>query len=184
MAVITASSLFGYDTTSLAHLYLGSFSHLSRQILSSSVRLDVERCCTAMVKSLQSCSIRFKSGLWLDHSRTFRDLSRSPSCVVLAVCLGLLSCWKVNLRHWGPEHSGASFHQGSLCTLIRSSFPRSWLVTLTELQSLLVSAAWKTSPQHDAATTIIHHREGARLPPWRLAFKSKFICHMRRIQQV
>ena len=31
-------------------------------------------------------------------SRTFRDLSRSHSCVILAVCLGLLSCWKVNLR--------------------------------------------------------------------------------------
>ena len=27
----------------------------------------------------------FKSGFWLGHSRTFRDLSRSRSCVVLAV---------------------------------------------------------------------------------------------------
>uniref|UniRef100_A0AAZ3PAF7 Peptidase S1 domain-containing protein n=1 Tax=Oncorhynchus tshawytscha TaxID=74940 RepID=A0AAZ3PAF7_ONCTS len=33
------------------------------------------------------------SELWLGHSRTFRDLSRSQSCVVLAVCLGRLSCW-------------------------------------------------------------------------------------------
>ena len=44
------------------------------------------------------------SGLWLGHSRTFRDLSRSHSCVVLAVCLGSLSCSKVNLcpslRSW------------------------------------------------------------------------------------
>ena len=31
-------------------------------------------------------------------SGTFRDLSRNHSCVVLAVCLGSLSCWKVNLR--------------------------------------------------------------------------------------
>ena len=30
---------------------------------------------------------------------------------------------------WGPECSGAGFHQGSLCTLLRSSFPRSWLVS-------------------------------------------------------
>ena len=57
-----------------------------------------ERCCTAMLRSLQRCSIGFKSGLWLGHSRTFRDLSQSHSCVVLAVCLGLLSCWKVNHR--------------------------------------------------------------------------------------
>ena len=47
--------------------------------------------------SLQSCSIRFKSGLWLGHSTTFRDLSRSRSCVVLAVGLGVLSYWKGNL---------------------------------------------------------------------------------------
>ena len=43
---------------------------------------------------------RFKSGLWLGHSRTFRDLSRSHSCVVLAVCLGSLSRYKWNL---GPS---------------------------------------------------------------------------------
>ena len=47
--------------------------------------------------SLQRCSIGFKSGLCLGHSRTFRDLSWSHSCNVLAVCLGLLSCWKGNL---------------------------------------------------------------------------------------
>ena len=37
LAAITASSLPGYDATSLAHLYLGSFSNSSLQ---SSVRLD------------------------------------------------------------------------------------------------------------------------------------------------
>ena len=31
-------------------------------------------------------------------TRTFRDLSQSHSCVDLAVYLGLLSCWKVNLH--------------------------------------------------------------------------------------
>ena len=39
LAVITTLSLLGYDATSLAHLYLGSFSHSSIQTLSSSVRL-------------------------------------------------------------------------------------------------------------------------------------------------
>jgi hypothetical protein len=43
LAAITASSHLEYDATSLAHLYLESFSHSSFQILSSSVRLDGER---------------------------------------------------------------------------------------------------------------------------------------------
>ena len=54
--------------------------------------------CTAIFRSLQRCLIEFKSGLWLGHSRTFRDLSRSHSCVVLSVYSGSLSCWTVNLR--------------------------------------------------------------------------------------
>ena len=71
---------------------------------SQAVRLDGECRCTAIFRSLQRCSIRFKSGLSLGHSRIFRDLSRSHYCVVLAVCLGSLSCWKLNLwpslRSW------------------------------------------------------------------------------------
>ena len=50
-AAITASNLLGCDDTSLAHLYLGSFSHSSLQIHSSSVRLDGERRCTAIFRS-------------------------------------------------------------------------------------------------------------------------------------
>jgi hypothetical protein len=95
LAAISALSRLGYDATSLAHLYLGTFSHSSLQVLSSSVRLDGDCRCTAIFRSLQRCLIGFKSALWLGHSRTFRDLSRSQSCVVLAVCLWSLSCWKV-----------------------------------------------------------------------------------------
>ncbi len=58
----------------------------------------------SVFRSLQSWSITFKSGLWLRHSRTFTELSRSHSFVILAVCLGLSSCWKMNLlpslRFW------------------------------------------------------------------------------------
>uniref|UniRef100_A0A674BFT4 Uncharacterized protein n=1 Tax=Salmo trutta TaxID=8032 RepID=A0A674BFT4_SALTR len=61
LAEITASSLLGFDATSLAHLYLGSFSHYSLQILSSSVRLNGERRCTAIFRSLERCSTGFKS---------------------------------------------------------------------------------------------------------------------------
>ncbi len=50
----------------------------------------------SVFRSIQSCSIGFKSRLWLHHSRTFTELSRSHSFVILAVCLGLFSCWKVN----------------------------------------------------------------------------------------
>ena len=51
--MITALSLLGIDGTSLAHLYLGSFYHSSLQILSTSVRLDGERRCTTIFRSLQ-----------------------------------------------------------------------------------------------------------------------------------
>ncbi|XP_078131727.1 uncharacterized protein LOC144534007 isoform X2 [Sander vitreus] len=68
------------------------------KILSSSVRLDGERWWTAIFRSLQRCSIGFRSGLWLGQSRMVTELFRSHSFVILAVCLGSLSCWKVNLR--------------------------------------------------------------------------------------
>jgi hypothetical protein len=56
----------------------------------------------------------------------------------------------------GPqsERSGAGFHQASLCTLLRSSFILS-----------PSPCRWKTSPQHDAATTMLHRRDGSRFPP-------------------
>ncbi len=62
---------------------LGIFCHSSLEILSSSVRLDGDRQWTAIFRSLQRCSIGFKS-LFL-------------FCVALAICLESLSCWKVNL---------------------------------------------------------------------------------------
>ncbi len=91
-------SLFGKDATSFSHLDLGILCHSSLQILSSSVRLDGKRWWTAIFRSLQRCSIGFKSGLWLGRSRTVTELWWSHSFVILAVCLGSLSCWKVNLR--------------------------------------------------------------------------------------
>ncbi len=91
-------SLFGKDATSFSHLDLGILCHSSLQILSSSVRLDGKRWWTAIFRSVQRCSIGFKSGLWLGHSRTVTELLWSHSFVILAVCLGSLSCWKVNLR--------------------------------------------------------------------------------------
>ena len=114
---ITTSTLLGYDTTSLAHLYLESFSHSSLQILSSSFRVDGERSCTAIFEHLWRDLIGYKSGLWLWRSRTSRELCRSQPCIVLAVCLESLSYWKVNLcpslRSWALLSRISS---GSLCT--------------------------------------------------------------------
>ncbi len=81
-------SLFGKDATSFSHLDLGILCHSSLQIISSSVRLDGKRWWTAIFRSLQRCSIGFKSGLWLGHSRTVTELLWSHSFVILAVCLG------------------------------------------------------------------------------------------------
>ena len=82
------------------HTCIWGVSHilLCRSSQSLSVRLDGERRCTAIFRSLQRRSIGFKSGLWLGYSRTFKVLSRCHSCFVSAVCLGLLTCWKVNLQ--------------------------------------------------------------------------------------
>ncbi len=92
LAPITASSLFEYDAPSLAHLFLGSFSHSSLQDLSSSIRLDGKRRCTAIFRSLHRCSIGFKSGLWLGHSRTLTEFVLYPllcyiGCVLRVVVL-------------------------------------------------------------------------------------------------
>ncbi|KAK6303896.1 hypothetical protein J4Q44_G00263500 [Coregonus suidteri] len=44
--------MFGYDATSLAHLYLGSFSHASLQILSSSFQVSPEMFDRVQVRAL------------------------------------------------------------------------------------------------------------------------------------
>ena len=133
-------SLLGNDATSFSHLDLGILCHSSLQILSSSVRLAGERWWTAIFRSLQRCSIGFRSGLWLGQSRMVTELFRSHSFVILAVCLGSLSCWKVNPFGpvWGPEHSGRGFLPGYLCTWPHSSF--------LQLQPVVLSLQLKNTP--------------------------------------
>ena len=88
LAAFTASSLHGYDAASLAHLYFKGFSIL------------LFRYSQSLSGWMGSIAAQRFSDLSRDvrHSRTFRDLSLSHSCIVLAVYLGLLSCWKVNLH--------------------------------------------------------------------------------------
>ena len=114
-------SLLRYAATNLANLYSGSFSHSSLQILSSSVRLDGERCCTAFSRSLQRCLIRALAV-------SLKDIQRHDPKPLLH-CLGCVLRFVVLLEGepsppvCGPECSGTGFHQGSLSTLLCSSLP-------------------------------------------------------------
>ncbi len=142
-------SLFGKNATSFSHLDLGILCHSSLQILSSSVRLDGKRWWTAIFRSLQRCSIGFKSGLWLGHSRTVTELLWSHSFVILAVCLGSLSCWKVNLR--------PGLRSWALWRRFRPGYPVLGRIHLSlDYNQSSCPCSWKTPPQHDAATTMLH----------------------------
>ncbi len=92
---------------------------------------------------LQKYFIGFKQRLWLGHSRTFTELT-------LAVCLGSLSCWKVNLLPnlrfwmlWTRFSLRLSQYFGAL----------SFSSTLDESLS---PCCWKTAPQHEAATSTLY----------------------------
>ncbi len=134
----------------MQQVYLGILCHSSLQILSSSVRLDGKHWWTAIFRSLQRCSIGFKSGLWLGHSRTVTELLWSHSFVILAVCLGSLSCWKVNLR---PSlRSWALWRRfSSRISLYLAAF-----IFPLDCNQSSCPCSWKTPPQHDAATTMLH----------------------------
>ena len=90
---------------------MGIFCHSSLQILSRSVKLDEDRQWTAIFRSLQRCSIGFKSG----HSRTL--LSLIHSCIVslrrgfrLAIKPRSVECFSDGC----PSGSFSHLHTGSL----------------------------------------------------------------------
>ena len=92
----------GYDATSLAHLYLGSFSHF--------IFCRSSKALSGLDAQLFSGLIGFKSRLWLGHWRIFRDLSRSHSCVVFGCVLRVVVLLEGEPSpQSGPEHSGAGF---------------------------------------------------------------------------
>ena len=97
LAAITASGLLGNDATSLAHLYLGSFSLSSLQILSSSVRLvgwgvSLNSYFQVSPEMSDQVQVRALAG----PLKYIQRLVPKP-LLLLAVCLRSLSCWKVNL---------------------------------------------------------------------------------------
>ena len=126
----------------------GIFVHSSRQYCSSSFKLDGIHWCIAIFKLYHRFSIDLRSGLWQGHSKTFKYFPLNHLSVALAVCLGSLSCWKVNLHHslnsleeWNRFPSRISLY------LVQSFIP-------SILTSFPNHCRWKTSPQHDAATII------------------------------
>ncbi len=90
----------------------------------------------------------------LGYSRTFTELSLRQMCVsgvALAVCLGSLSCWKVNLlpslRSW------ALWNRFSLRISLYFA-PFDFPATLTS------PCLWKTPPQYEVATSTLYFWDG------------------------
>lgn len=73
LTLITASWVL--ISIRFAHLDLGFLYPSSKQILSSSFRLDGKCLWIAIVRSLHRSSVGLKSGLWQGHWRTVRDFS-------------------------------------------------------------------------------------------------------------
>ena len=66
-----------------------------------------------------------------------KPLLRCLGCVLRVV---ILLEGEPSKPFWGLERSGAGFHQGSFCTLLRSSLPWSWLVSLSLTQKNIPTA--------------------------------------------
>ena len=131
------------------HIRIWGFSAVL-QIFSSSVKLDRDLGLTDIFMSIQRCSIGFKSGLWLDTQGHSQSCPRTHSCIVLAVCIGSLFFWEMNL----PEILSAldQVFIKNISVLLCSAFPQPWPAHRP--------CHWKTPPKHDAATTMFHCGDG------------------------
>lgn len=134
-AAITTTSLFEYDAKLLAN-FLFRFPPFFLNI----IRLEGGCRCTAIFRTPQRCSIRFKPRYWQRHSRTFKEWSQSHSFLILADCLGSFSCWKINLQPssessalWGRSvlHYRDDIGQVMSMTLFSFAFrPKSFIFVL------------------------------------------------------
>ena len=132
--------------------------------------------CRVLSGCMGSVAAQLFSGLSVDVqvlalARPLKDIQR----LVLKQLLRCLGCvLRVNCPIgrwtfapvWGPECSGASFHQGSLCTLICSSLYRSWLVS----QSLLLKYPYSMMLPPPCFTVGM---VPGFLQTWRLEFRPK-----------
>ncbi len=128
--------------------------HKTDMTSSSSVRLAGDHRWTAIYRFLQRCLIGSKSQLWLDHSRAFIESSLSHSCIVLAVCVGWLSCWKVKLSAQSEVLSALNE------VFIKDISVFSYIQLSVFSDHFPSPCRWKTPPQHDASATMLHRWDG------------------------
>ncbi len=95
--------------------------------------------------SLHRCSIGFRCGDWLGHSRTLKCFLRSHSLVALAVCLGSLSCWKTQ-----PRPIFNALTEGRRLLVLGPIHP-----PLNTVQSSYPLCR-KAPPKHDVSTPMLH----------------------------
>ncbi|CDQ69538.1 unnamed protein product [Oncorhynchus mykiss] len=109
------------------------------------------------------CSIGFKSGLWLKviQSRTFRDLSRSHSCVILAVCLG-----SVGARF--PPDVTLDIQATEINHQTRESFKGS--VYFPKALYINVSRPWSSSTPNSTPTLVLQYPQQYTNPGFKYAF--------------
>lgn len=119
---MTTSSLFGNDPTSMAHFSFGIFCHSSCQNVSRTTRMDGECLCTYIFRSLQRCSIGFRSGL--SH---FHFLKTIP-----------LFYWQYALGHCPVGHVPWEL----LDVFLYPPFRLSWQVSQSTLQQNIPTAWW------------------------------------------
>ena len=139
-------SLLGYDATSFAHLDLGNFSAIllcrSFEPLSGWIE-------TVSGQPISGLSRDFRLGSsqgcgWAAQGHS-QSISQSHSCAVLAVCLGVLSCWKEN--RWPSR--------------------RSWLLwtRFSSRISLLCSVQLSLNPDSPPVPAAEKHPHSIMLPP-------------------
>ncbi len=80
-APLQSQLFFFFDVTSFAHQHLAIICHSSSHLFTSQA-LSGWMGQTHMFRFLQKYLIGFKLWLWMDHSRTFTELSINHSCCV------------------------------------------------------------------------------------------------------
>ncbi len=149
-------------TQQALYTWIGGFSAKFSAFFANPLKLGQVRCRLSVDSNFQvspEMLNRVQVGLWLGLSMAFTDLS-----LLLAMCLGSLSCWKVNpqpsLRSWG--------------TLLHSAFPQPWPV----------SQSWplKNTPQHGAATSTPYFCDGTLQVMTRAGFLQRWCLELRFIR--
>ena len=112
------------------------------------------RAAIALFKSHQRFSMGLKSGDCDGHPSIFQDFFWNQALVDFEVCLGSLSCWKVQCRQ------SFSFLTEGMTFFSQDFLILDWIHLA--LHTLQVSSArgYEAAPEHHWATTMLHCRQG------------------------